>query len=219
MYLVDPFPPIFPFPVGSGVSDGRGPVPPLTEDEQAGIARAIPSRVAEFAHGRECARRALVGIGVEPTSIPRLSNRAPAWPEGVVGSITHCEGFVGAVVVSSSHALGIGIDAEPDEDLDEEVLRLVFTDEERAAWDAGELGPEVTPRAVFSAKECVHKSIFPSTDVTLDFREISLKFDGSLFTVTAESNRALDTGVLGLLRGEFTRSDGLIFSACYLTGA
>ena len=62
---------------------------------------ASPERVAEFATGRHCAHgspwRRSWGrrMPVCPSSPTR--GGAPVWPSGVVGSITHCTGWTGAV--------------------------------------------------------------------------------------------------------------------------
>lgn len=35
------------------------------------------------------------------------------WPDGVVGSMTHCDGYRAAAVAHAGEVLGVGIDAEP----------------------------------------------------------------------------------------------------------
>src|SRR5262249_41084450 len=78
----------------NGVDDPH----PLMPGEVDAVSRAVPSRRREFALGRWCARRALGGLGIAPQSIPVGEGRAPTWPHGVVGSITHCREFVAAAV-------------------------------------------------------------------------------------------------------------------------
>ena len=73
---------------------------PLFPEEEALLLRAVSKRRNEFALSRTCARRALANIGVAPCSILRTSDRAPIWPSGIVGSITHCKSYTAAAVCS-----------------------------------------------------------------------------------------------------------------------
>ena len=70
----------------------------LFPEEEAAIARAVPTRRREFATGRWCARRALHDLGLPPAPIIPGERGAPGWPPGVVGTITHCPGYRGAAV-------------------------------------------------------------------------------------------------------------------------
>ncbi|WP_374216235.1 4'-phosphopantetheinyl transferase, partial [Frankia sp. R82] len=63
----------------------------LLAGEHEYVARAVPSRRAEFVTGRACARLALARLGVAPRPILRGPRGEPTWPRGIVGSITHCE--------------------------------------------------------------------------------------------------------------------------------
>ncbi|WP_423832395.1 hypothetical protein [Streptomyces manipurensis] len=70
-------------------------------------------RRAQFATARACARRALAGLGREPVALLPGPGGAPQWPSGVVGSITHCEGYRAAVAAPAGVVAALGIDAEP----------------------------------------------------------------------------------------------------------
>ena len=52
------------------------------------------------------------GMPLKIDPIKRNDQGAPIWPEGVIGSITHTESFIGAVVESSHKLRGVGIDTE-----------------------------------------------------------------------------------------------------------
>ena len=82
----------------------------LWPDEAAAVARAIPKRRGEFAQGRSAARAAMGLLGHPPMAIPAGSDRAPIWPKGLVGSITHTNGLCAAAL--SQNAAALGIDAE-----------------------------------------------------------------------------------------------------------
>src|SRR5713226_6813352 len=102
----------------------------LTEELAVG-GRAIEKRRREFATGRCLARRALEYLGFPPLPILPGPHREPRWPEGVVGSITHCLGYCAAVVAPAHMVAAIGIDAEVHAALPDGVLRMVTREEER----------------------------------------------------------------------------------------
>jgi len=105
------------FPPGVCVATrATGEGEPLHPDE-AELAQTMgPARQREFAAGRACARRAMRELGVPGGPVLRGLRRAPLFPDGVVGSITHTNGFCAAAVARSASFAGVGLDAERDED-------------------------------------------------------------------------------------------------------
>ena len=116
--------------------------PALYPEESAAVARAVAVRRLEFARGRGCAREALAALGVAAGPIPVGPEREPVWPSGVVGSITHCEGFVAAVVARAADLRAIGLDVETAAPVGEDVgARVVHASERRP--ELGDLGDTV----------------------------------------------------------------------------
>jgi len=105
----------------------------LLPEELGHVVRAVPKRVEEFRLGRVCARRALARLGATPAAIGVHTTRAPRWPAGTVGSITHCAGFCAAAVGWATDILAVGIDAEPNQPLPDGVLAGAALDLLRAA--------------------------------------------------------------------------------------
>src|SRR4029077_12401529 len=132
----------------------------LFPEEAALVQSAVRKRRCEFAAGRYLARRALRGLGVPPRPILRGPNREPTWPDGVVGSITHCSGYCAATVASADVIEAIGIDAEVNDALPDDVLRIVMRNSERN-WTGSRTDAIHWDRIVFSAKESVFKAWFP----------------------------------------------------------
>ena len=60
-----------------------------------------------------------------PTPILKGEKGEPRWPDGLVGSLTHTEGYRGAVVGRSPAVRSVGIDAEPHDVLPGGVLTAV----------------------------------------------------------------------------------------------
>jgi 4'-phosphopantetheinyl transferase EntD len=91
-------------------------LPALTPREEASAGTMDASRTVEFKTGRAYAKRALSRLGLHHVELPVGPNRAPVWPSGVSGSITHTAGLTRghvAVAVARTDAVSsIGIDAE-----------------------------------------------------------------------------------------------------------
>src|SRR6185436_5377495 len=96
---------------GAELTDLSQPFP-LWPNEVEAVSRATDRRAVEFAAGRHCARRALELLGHAPAGLPRLSTNAPEWPSTIVGSLSHSEGYCGAVVAWRSDLAAIGFDVE-----------------------------------------------------------------------------------------------------------
>lgn len=148
----------------------------LYPQEEAAVARAVDKRRLEFGTVRWCARRALAELGLPPVPIVPGERGAPRWPDGVVGSMTHCDGYRAAAVARTGDVATIGIDAEPHEPLPEGVLEVVARAEELPTLrellrTAGDVHWD---RLLFTAKESVYKAWFPITGRWLGFEDASL---------------------------------------------
>jgi 4'-phosphopantetheinyl transferase EntD len=149
--------------------------------EAEAISRAVDKRRREFITVRLCARAALARIGVPPLPILPAPDRSPRWPPGVVGSMTHCEGYRGAAVARTGQFASIGLDAEPNEPLPDGVAPLVASAPERDQL-AGLAGHDLSvcwDRLLFSAKESVYKAWFPLTRRWLGFNDVVISFQGA----------------------------------------
>ncbi|MFE7563101.1 4'-phosphopantetheinyl transferase [Kitasatospora sp. NPDC057500] len=183
----------------------------LEPEEEAVITRAVESRRREFTTVRYCARRALTRLGVPYRPLLPGLRGAPGWPEGVVGSLTHCAGFRAAAVAPADTVLSLGIDAEPALPLPDDVLDTIALPAEQrrsAALDAEQPGIP-WDRILFSAKESVYKTWFPLTHRFLDFSEadLTLRTDGT-FTATILVPSPLPT-----LEGRWRVHDGHLATA------
>jgi len=155
--------------------------PWLWPQEETAIAGAADRRRREYASVRACARVALAQIGLPPYPLVPGERGAPSWPHGVVGSMTHCEGFRGAAVARRHEIIQLGIDAEPDEPLPEGVFETISTTDERirGAWLHQEHPGVPWDRVLFSAKESVYKAWFPLSGEWLDFEQANIRIDPS----------------------------------------
>ncbi|NUO58513.1 MAG: 4'-phosphopantetheinyl transferase superfamily protein [Hamadaea sp.] len=191
-------------------------------DEAALVARAVPRRRQEFVTTRQCARQALARLGCPPVAIGTGPRGEPLWPDGVVGSLTHCAGYRAAVVARAVRVSAVGIDAEPNEPLAPGVLDAVSSSAERA--DLARYAGVCVDRLLFSAKESVYKAWFPAVGTFLDFGQASLRFtaDGAFTAELAvsaperEASRAVWAD--GRPRGRWMVAGGLVLTAVVAGG-
>lgn len=145
-------------------------------EEEPLIARSVAKRRNEFVTARHCARVAMESLGVAPAPILRGEKGEPRWPAGLVGSLTHCEGYRGAVVGRSAAIRSVGIDAEPHGTLPDRVLEAVSLPVERREI-AGLPGELHWDRILFCAKEATYKAWFPLTGRWLGFEDAHITFE------------------------------------------
>ena len=202
--------------VGSDVF-GDPPEAVLLPPEEPAVAQAVPKRRAEYATGRLCARRALARLGIRPVAILSGAGGEPVWPDGVVGSITHCTGYRAAAVAWAEDVATIGIDAEPHHALPDGVLEAVATpDEQHHLRRLARAEPDVHwDRVLFSAKESVYKAWFPHAGAMLDYDEaaVTLERDGTLTARLLVPGPTVDGRPVRGFGGRWHIDDGLVLTS------
>ena len=187
----------------------------LLRAEQEAVAGAAQTRIEQFTAGRLCSRIALSRLGVAvATPIPRGEDRAPIWPKGFVGSITHTDSWCAAAVARAEDFRSIGIDLEPATPLRESLWRRICTAKERD-WlhDLPEAG--LTGKVLFSAKESVYKCQYPLTTKFLGFHAVEVELaDGSFRAVFQQEAGEFRPG--DVIEGRYLVEEGLVAAACEL---
>jgi 4'-phosphopantetheinyl transferase EntD len=196
--------------------DDLGPAP-LFAEEQAQLGGAVDKRRAEFATVRACARRALGELGLPPVALPRGERGEPRWPDGIVGSMTHCRGYRAAAVAWAAKVATIGIDAEPALPLPGRVLGMVTLPPEREMLARlADAAPAVCwDRLLFCAKEAVYKAWFPLAKRWLGFEDavIDLDVDGTFGARLLVPGPRVGAGEVGGFAGRWLARDGLLITA------
>jgi 4'-phosphopantetheinyl transferase EntD len=191
---------------------------PLFPEEEAAVRRAVDKRRREFTTARHCARTALARLGLPPAPIVPGPRGAPRWPDGVVGSMTHCAGYRAAALGHARDLFTVGLDAEPNEPLPDGVLDVISLPDERLRLPglAAE-APEVCwDRLLFSAKESVYKAWFPLTGRWLGFEDAELTFDAASTSFSARllvPGPAIGGAECPGFAGRFLVRDGLVVTA------
>lgn len=207
---------ILPVTVASAETFTDPSEPALFPQEAEIVERVSDKRRREFTAGRECARVALGKLGVAPAPILIGERGAPRWPPGIVGSITHCDGYRAAAVAHASDVAAIGLDAEPAAPLPRGVLDVISLPAERARLKAlaGERPAVCWDRLLFSAKESVYKAWFPLTDRWLGFEDadVTITPDGT-FTARLLTELAGVQPPPASFAGHWLAGGGLILTA------
>jgi enterobactin synthetase component D len=135
------------------------------------LASAVPKRRSEFLAGRLCAAAALRTANL-PQEVAR-NGRAPVWPAGVVGSISHSKTRAMACVSTYYQALGIDCEDMVDSARAAKLQQAIFTSDEAALRPADmEIGVFFT--LIFSAKEALYKALSPRLNRVPEFLDVTL---------------------------------------------
>ncbi|MFC4761744.1 4'-phosphopantetheinyl transferase family protein [Dyella koreensis] len=164
------------------------------------IARSVPKRRAEYLAGRRAAVAALAEAGVSVADLAIEPSRAPAWPAGFTGSITHAARIAAAVALRDGAVRGVGIDIERVVSagaLDAIVQSVVDTDE-RLELDglARGLGLPMALTIAFSAKESFYKATAATVGRIFEFGALKIiRAQGGTGTIEAETAEPLAPGL------------------------
>ncbi|WP_128375763.1 4'-phosphopantetheinyl transferase family protein [Streptomyces cavernae] len=190
----------------------------LFPEEQAVVAKAVEKRRREFAVVRRCARSAMEKLGIPPQPILPGERGAPRWPSGLIGSMTHCEGYAAAALARSADLASLGVDAEAHLPLPEGVMEAVALPAEQERHDRLSVEhPAVHwDRLLFSAKESVYKAWFPLTGRWLDFAEADIEISPDTGRFRARllvPGPVVGDARLGHFDGRWSVRDGLVSTA------
>ncbi|MGF6886610.1 4'-phosphopantetheinyl transferase EntD [Nocardia sp. GAS34] len=186
------------------------------------IEKSVEKRRRDFIGARHCAREALAQLGEPQVAIGKGERGMPLFPRGVVGSLTHCDGYRAAALAHRLRWRSIGIDAEPHAALPEGVLDSVSLPAERD-WLAGALPATGLhmDRLLFCAKEATYKAWFPLTLRWLGFEDAHITFtigdddrSGTFRSELLIPGQVNDGGApLRSFDGRWLITDGLILTA------
>lgn len=139
------------------------------------IRQAVAKRQSEFIAGRYCAHRALAGLNISAELISVGPARQPLWPEGIVGSISHSQGYAIAVVAASHRFLTIGLDVENLVTRETQArLRAAVINDDELHLLGGAAAPEFVFTLIFSVKESLFKAVYPVAGAYFGFDAVSV---------------------------------------------
>ena len=137
---------------------------PARPEELICVEKAVDKRKKEFVAGRNCARRALRELSMADVAILTGDGREPIWPDGIVGSISHTQGYCGAAVARAEQVRGLGLDVEHIRDTHEKLWPEIVSETELASLERDMPGDRARVVALaFSCKEAFYKCQYPLT--------------------------------------------------------
>lgn len=170
--------------------------------EHSVIKRARPARRQQFLAGRSSAAAAARALGLAHwPPIPANTDGSPAWPAGVVGSISHSDQLAVTALSVGGELTGLGIDCEPIGRVDASLYDSILTPAEMQTRT-------VDPTVHFSAKESLYKALNAlKTDAAsaLEFQDIQVIIDDGRWRAVAASDRARNIPQIALVKGHVCR--------------
>lgn len=142
------------------------------------VRRAVSRRQVEYLAGRICARAAIEALQHTPLFPGMRPDRAPQWPPGLTGSITHAHGRAAALVGLDHDWQGIGLDLETllSDGQAQEIAGDILTPDEQSRLTrlpGSQQAQQVT--LTFSVKESLFKVLFPLTGQPFYFQDADLQ--------------------------------------------
>jgi 4'-phosphopantetheinyl transferase EntD len=147
----------------------------LTAREWDSIRHCAERRIVDFCRGRLCAHRALAAYGVGDFDLLPAADRQPLWPSGLIGSISHTEGFAAAVVAEQRSVAGLGIDVERADAVHRELWPQICAATELERLQSLPMEQQLLAGALtFVAKEAFFKCQYPLAGERFGFDEVQL---------------------------------------------
>lgn len=133
--------------------------------------KAVARRRAEYLASRYAARIALDVLGVANFVLANDADRAPLWPKGVVGSLTHTAARAVIITAPADIDYQIGVDAEaliePAKAL--ELCSMIVSESEVDYFTQSGIGLPLGLTLAFSLKESLFKALYPELRQFIDF--------------------------------------------------
>lgn len=196
----------------------------LLAEERTAIARAIESRRLQYTAGRVCARDAMRALGEPLGPVLAGEDRAPTFPDGLVGTITHTQWWGAAALARAETHAALGIDVEPDTPLKAQLFSSVLTPDEQREL---ELHPEplrgLFGKLIFSAKECAYKCQYTVSRTFYGFHGMRIELppglselpeDGTFRAIFLRDAGEFRTG--DAIEGRFVRAAGYVMTGAEL---
>jgi enterobactin synthetase component D len=178
----------------------------------------VAKRAHEFTLGRQCAALLLRSFGSVDCSVAVAANRAPVWPSGFVGSISHSGRIVGAVVAKASRFRALGIDIEEITSglVAEEIKNSCLCFEELSLCDGLGLSDTQFVTLGFSAKEALYKLLSPLVGCYFDFhdaRVLSVEMSSAWLSLQLRTDLGEEFREGDVIRGQFRLWEGHVFTS------
>jgi len=148
----------------------------LLPEELAPLARSVDQVRRASGAARIVARDLMARFGARPQPVIKSASGAPVWPAGLMGSLAHSRQVAVAALARHGDFAGIGVDVEPAEPIDADLVRMVATATERHAIADDPL----QCRVLFAVKEAVYKCVNPLDGLFLEHHDVEADLHAGL---------------------------------------
>jgi 4'-phosphopantetheinyl transferase EntD len=151
----------------------------LLPEEMSAFAGSVIKVQRASGAARSVARTLLSRFGHPSQAIPKSKSGMPLWPEGIVGSLAHDARVAVAAMAAQQDFASVGVDVEPAEPLDPDLLHMVATPKERERIQ----DDPCHGRLLFSVKEAIYKAVYPLEGTFLDHHDVEVSFSAGTAVV------------------------------------
>ena len=196
----------------------RGEKYPVFAEEAVAVSNAVGPRQQEFFAGRTAARRAMRRARLNEALVLTGDDRAPIWPEGMVGSISHTGDLAAAVVARANDVVAVGLDIEANEGLEQGLWAEILSPNERDWVLAAPVDAQARrAKLVFSVKECAYKCQYPLTRQLFGFETLAVTFAPEGGRFEARFMRNVGSFTSGdVINGRYHCDEALIIAVAYI---
>lgn len=128
----------------------------------APLPRAVEKRRMEYLAGRAMAQAAMALLEHPPTPVITQAGRAPLWPKGLSGSISHARGRCACLLSrDTTHSFGVDTESIASGQSLNAILAETLNATERDRITQGPRPPATNATLTFSAKETLFKALYP----------------------------------------------------------
>jgi enterobactin synthetase component D len=182
-----------------------------------GLRRAVPKRQAEYIAGRWCAAVAIRSLEEGFAGQIESVERAPLWPAGFVGSITHTKSFAWAAVARTRDLRGVGVDAEtiPSSGGVEAIKRVATSPDDDPAPEGDAVAEAIHYALLFSAKESLFKCLHPLVGKMFWYGDAAVAFvpGAGRFRATLKTELDAEFREGTTLEGSYSVGEGRVYTA------
>jgi 4'-phosphopantetheinyl transferase EntD len=201
---------LLPAGVAVAAADPCAPPPPLLPGEA--IPGAVDKRRREFAAGRDAVHRAMQALDLPPVPVPMGADRAPHWPQGLTGSITHTDTACLAAVTPQTVLWALGLDLETDTPLPRDLWDSVLLPAEILDLPRDPAAAGAEAKLVFSAKEAAYKAQYMLSRQIIGFDALRVRRVGADRFTAAFQDSCGPFAREALLQGRHARLEGHVLT-------
>jgi enterobactin synthetase component D len=133
---------------------------------------AVVKRQAEYLAGRILTKKLFTHFKRYHEQLLIGDARQPLWPKGLVGSISHTESLVLAIVgvVGKTTLIGCDVESIIEADLIDDIKSTILVEDEIKLLETLDFTKQEMFTLIFSAKESLYKALYPSVGQFFDFQ-------------------------------------------------